>query len=158
MVDWRLHLCRVLNVDLDSPDDLLLATVRQMEEGLARPAMKPDIYFYILHRIECKKDKSRFLYQDISYFLNQNGEDDHLRGRRVVSNIGLHVERNRGLSFIVLKHYICCNPDKKSQSGGEPTLVTESVYIISADLYSGPENSLEEIQSDLFISGFQGGV
>ncbi len=141
-VDWRSHLCRVLNADLGSSDALLLETVRQMEEDLSRPAVKPqkaDIYFNILHRIECKKDKSRFLYQDIPYFLNQNGEDDHLRGRRVVSNMDLYTERNRGLSFIVFKHYMCCNPDKKSQSGDEPTHATESVYIISPDLYSALE-------------------
>jgi hypothetical protein len=51
----------------------------------------------------------------------------------------LYKERNRGLSFIVFKHYMCCNPDKKSQSGDEPTPATESVYIISPDLYSALE-------------------
>jgi hypothetical protein len=160
-VDWRSHLCRVLNVDLDSSDALLLETVRQMEKDLTRPAVKPrkaDIYFNILHRIECKKDKSRFLYQDIPYFLNQNGEDDHLRGRRVVSNMELYVERNRGLSFIVFKHYICCNPDTKSKSGDEPTPVTESVYIISADLYSALKTVSRKSSQTYLYPNFQVGL
>jgi hypothetical protein len=138
-VDWRSHLCRVLNADLGSPDASLLETVRRIEADLTRPTVKlrkDDIYFNILHRIECQKDKSRYLYQDMPYFMNQNGEDDHLRGRRVVSNMELYIERNRGLSFIVFKHYICCTPHKKSQSGDEPTPATESIYVISPDLYS----------------------
>jgi len=74
---------------------------------------------------------------DLPYFVNGDVGDDHLRGRKVVSNVELHVEKNHGLSFIVFKDYHCCNADKKlvkRETGPESS--AESTYIISHDLCS----------------------
>lgn len=144
-VDWKKEVSRLLGAGTDTTDDSLLEGLRRMTETAKHPPViteerKRDEGYQVLHRIHCQVEKTNYVYVDRPYFMNRDdteGADDHLRARKPVHNLELHIEKNRGLSFFVYKNYTCCDPMNRMMKTPEgPISQDESIFIIAPDLAS----------------------
>ncbi|KAK7549321.1 hypothetical protein BKA81DRAFT_143339 [Phyllosticta paracitricarpa] len=136
-IDWRAQICATLGIDQRASDADVLVAVQKT--GCVRP-QKPRLepHFRILYRVDCKRDGSHFVYEDMPYVLDPDSHGNHLRGRNKMSNYDLYVERHQGLSFIVYKRFTCCQrgTEKKPSGAVAQHESTDSISLISRELIS----------------------
>ncbi|KAK8174701.1 hypothetical protein BC567DRAFT_95716 [Phyllosticta citribraziliensis] len=136
-IDWRTQICSTLGIDQRTSDaDILVALQQDRQMRPNRSPLGPQ--FKILHEVNCKNDKSRLVYEDLPYVANPESRKNHLRGRKMMSNYDLFVERHPGLSFIVYRQFDCCQKgvEKKPCREAEPIQSTDSISLISKTLIS----------------------
>ncbi|KAI9876054.1 MAG: hypothetical protein M1830_007447 [Pleopsidium flavum] len=146
-IGWRRHIQQAMGTDADVSDSMLLQSLYDaLEELRKRQQTTSSCQFQTLHRVSCQEDKTTTVFFDPPWRLDQEQENAHLRGRTIVSNLELHIERHKELSFLVYKDYVCCTPDgipsklaphswKQASDfcGGDtsPTASKESVFVIT---------------------------
>jgi hypothetical protein len=58
----------------------------------------------------------------------------HLHFRKTISSLDLFLERNRGLSFLIIKEHYCCGREFRYMSNGVPSPQQEKLMLVSQDL------------------------
>ncbi|KAI9874942.1 MAG: hypothetical protein M1830_009098 [Pleopsidium flavum] len=146
-IGWRLHIQQAMGADADVSDLRLLQSLYDALEELRKlQQTTSSCQFHMLHRVSCRADDTTTIFLDPPWRLDQAQENGHLRGRTIVSNIELHIERHKELSFLVYKDYVCCTPcgipsksaphswkQASDLCGGDtsPTASEESVFVIT---------------------------
>lgn len=157
-VDWREHVLRAAGLEGSIPDHLLLEKLYEhFRIRSPNPAMKPDIQFQVLHRVECADEEARTTFLDKPWMTSDASKGSHLRGSRKISNLELHIERQTALSFLVYRDYVCCEEEYSSDTTSDhseheanisqetsPDPSEESVYIVS-ETFRG---ALQELVAD----------
>ncbi|KAJ3537717.1 hypothetical protein NM208_g6199 [Fusarium decemcellulare] len=122
--DWRQILCNTLGAaDAISDNDLEAelqeaiadkrSTCSPESEIVLLPPV-PEPFYKILHRVRCSANPSTTggrLYSE-KPVLSTNDDariSSHLSGMNEVSDLHRYMERNRGLSFVVIFVYVCCD-------------------------------------------------
>lgn len=100
--------------------------------------------FQVIHRVFCAGTEERVMYLEQPWTVNAGRGRSHLRGGQQVANMGLYLERNKDVCFLVLREYQCCgeksNPThrhrhgKETEIGPASLLVSERIDIVSDDL------------------------
>ncbi|KAI9869908.1 MAG: hypothetical protein M1830_004937 [Pleopsidium flavum] len=146
-IGWRRHIQQAMGADADVSDSRLLQSLDDALEELRKFQQTTlPCQFHTLHKVSCRADETTTIFFDPPWRLDQEQENGHLRGSTIVSNIELHIERHKELSFLVYKDYVCCTPHgipsksaphswKQASDfcGGDtsPTASEESVFVVT---------------------------
>ncbi|CAH0002201.1 unnamed protein product [Clonostachys byssicola] len=117
-IDWRAELCRILEFSTDVSDGEILdhleeslqelkkARLRYGSQGTVGPPRAE-----ILYTIHCARSSKApsTLYKELHSSGETAQDGVHLLGRVAVTNLELHLERNKDIAFIVYKHFKCCD-------------------------------------------------
>ncbi|EFX01644.1 hypothetical protein CMQ_8110 [Grosmannia clavigera kw1407] len=118
-IDWRGVICKFLDKPTKTENDDLWVALQDVRtrylemkdcatEGLKSDgAMEPN--YITIHRINCNEGESDGeLSLGVPWPVRNADGYTHLRGREIISNLELHLERNKWVAFIVYKDYSCC--------------------------------------------------
>jgi hypothetical protein len=165
---WRNEICRFLDVSPDALDDDVIKAMDKASQVLKEAEQMKAAYearlgpprYEIHHAVRCEQYRmENKVYLDEPWVVEAGPNNAHLRGSQDVSNLELHLERNKEVVFIVYKNYRCCG----EQSGGpfenphesdvkieaNSLLNAEYIWIISPELKS----ALEEF-AEIALAGF----
>lgn len=104
--------------------------------------------YQVIHRVHCEVTKERVMYLEEPWTVHAGRYRFHLRGSQQVSNMELYLERNKDVTFLVLRDYVCCAEKSYSHhatrsrlgkdvdSRPASMLVEEHIDIVSNDLES----------------------
>ncbi|KAH7182325.1 P-loop containing nucleoside triphosphate hydrolase protein [Fusarium flagelliforme] len=153
MVDWRREICSFLNMtDACSDHDILdklETTAERLEEckSLRSIALgqKGPPKVQVLHKIECQRSGDEWgLYVDEPWIVKGGPYQVHLRSSKEISNLDLHLEKNKDIVCIVYRVYQCCgdlpSASSPNQSGTShdasvsSLIASENVSIVSDGL------------------------
>ncbi|KAG4255664.1 ATPase [Fusarium proliferatum] len=146
--DWRQFLCDTLGVSQTISDDDLeveledaMDSIKPLTPLQSHPVssqQSPKPFYKILHRVLCHADNSKFpaVYSD-EPFLSNN--DDvrvgcHLKGINQVSDLDRYMERNIGMSFVVIHEYFCCNVMRIRNPHNQLVQESKTIIIKSQEL------------------------
>lgn len=96
----------------------------------------------VIHRVHCAADGEQVIYLEEPWVVHAGPSRSHLRGSQQVNNMQLYLERNKDVSFLVLREYTCCrgktHAATRPRSGKESAtmLVSEHINIVSKALQS----------------------
>lgn len=100
--------------------------------------------YQTMHRVRCLEQETTELYLGEPWPVRNTNDSIHLRGSGVVDNLELHLERHKGIAFMVYKDYTCCKSDGYETKQRRPLTVNpdtleslqvnESVSIIASTL------------------------
>ncbi len=152
-IDWRGEICRLLeiapessNVDIFGAMDVAMKKLKEFEQLKSRAfADQGPPTWQIVHTVHCHKSPNeRRLYLDQPSIFESGPYNVHLRGRRILSNLDLYLERNKDIIFIVYRNYECCKnmsaleyqlyADMEIDVKASDLLLTESIVLVSPDL------------------------
>ncbi|CAH0032599.1 unnamed protein product [Clonostachys rhizophaga] len=149
-IDWRAELCRILEFSTEVSDGEILdhleaslqelkdARLRYESQGAAGPPRAE-----ILYTVHCTKSSrlSSTLYRELHNAGETAQDGIHLLGRVAITNLELHLERNKDIAFIVYKDFECCGDpvpkmkqhDKNNEDFDvySPLLKDESIAFVS---------------------------
>lgn len=181
MIDWRGELCRILDLDLITPDDEILEELGKAEKLLeeakllkmgGRQADEANIRYQVVYRIRCHQTSSRpRLYLQEPWLPGNDPLSSHLRSDQPIRNFELFLEREKDISFLVYKNFQCCGgyqydndtPAAKSYDDPDAEIAAhfrgESLAIVADDLsdalYGLAEEALEGIPHPQFDVDWQ---
>ncbi|CAH0045470.1 unnamed protein product [Clonostachys solani] len=149
-IDWRAELCRILEFSTEVSDgeilDHLEASLQELKDARLRYDSQGTIgppRAEILYTIHCAKSSrsSSTLYRELHNSGETIQDGIHLLGRVAITNLELHLERNKDIAFIVYKDLECCRgPESKikqheADNDGldmySPLLKDESIAFVS---------------------------
>lgn len=156
MIDWRYEICRFLQLDPNASDkevfdelQMASAKMKEAERVKYQSAIHQGLPRYqVIHRVLCEGTQERVMYLEEPWTVHVGRYRSHLRGGQQVSNVELYLERNKDVSFLVLRDYECCAEKSHSHTTtrtrlGKDTdarpvsmLVEEHIDIVSDDLQS----------------------
>ncbi|KAI7776596.1 hypothetical protein LA080_004746 [Diaporthe eres] len=150
IIDWRHEICHFLQLDPDATDkevfdELQIASAKLKEAERAKnqtTIQQGPLRCQVIHRVSCAATGERLMYIEEPWTVHTGPYRSHLRGSEQVSNMELYLERNKDVSFLVLRDYLCCA--EKSHSSTRPRfgkdtdtmLVQEQIEIVSDKLRS----------------------
>ncbi|KAK1977836.1 ATPase [Colletotrichum cereale] len=119
--DWKVILCNFLNVEPTTSDEELFNEMKEAfdvlgeAETLKQEAMhsKGPPRGEIVYEVFCRSERSLTLYASKPAVVTGNpgtSLNDHLKGNEVISNLELHLERHKDISFVVRRKLNCCGP------------------------------------------------
>lgn len=168
MIDWRSQLCQFLRMAPESSDASLLENLQdasdKLEVAKKLTSMVPEshdtpLQFQMIHRVDCALERGTTLYLGEPYVVNSGPRNAHIRASQSIDNFELYLERNKTLSFIAYKNYLCCNTDtyhlnQQPIIDASALITGESVAVISPEFCSGltllTQQSLSEIPHPIF--------
>ncbi|KAI0436594.1 hypothetical protein F4803DRAFT_572222 [Xylaria telfairii] len=149
---WRNAICDALDLDTTIADDelhdALISRVRDYEgdshsdEELEVSETEP--YYKHLYRIHCAREvfgaAQDNAYEDPPITKSTDGKDIHLSANKLITDLDLYVQRNIGISFIVVHEFICCKSSRGNRNPEsnpmDPTKeLGESLFVASEYLY-----------------------
>jgi uncharacterized protein DUF7025 len=74
---------------------------------MGKEKSRPPSAWKVLHRVICVDDPERRIYTDEPFKSKYNNKQWHIRGRDLVKNIEIYIERHKELAFIVYHDYFC---------------------------------------------------
>ncbi|KAI0449572.1 hypothetical protein F5B21DRAFT_493954 [Xylaria acuta] len=149
-VTWRDAICEALGLDNTITDEKLqesLSYLREfggvetpIDEELKVPEAEP--HYKHLYRIHCtngpaSRDQSD-TYEDPPITKSTDGKDIHLSANMLITDFDRYVQRNLGISFIVIHEFFCCKESQGYHKFNpiEPTKEwRESLFVASEHLY-----------------------
>ncbi|CAI6034512.1 unnamed protein product [Clonostachys chloroleuca] len=133
-IDWRAELCRILEFSTDVSDgeilDHLEASLQELKDARLHYGSQGTVgppRAEILYTVHCARSSrpSSTLYREL-HSSGETAQDGlHLLGRVAVTNLELHLERNKDIAFIVYKDFECCGgpePEMKDHEGDNDDL------------------------------------
>lgn len=150
MIDWRYEICHFLHLDPKTPGadvfhELQVASAKMKEaERMAQETATHQVTprHQAIHRVHCAADEEQVIYLEEPWVVHAGPSRSHLRGSQQVTNMELYLERNKDVSFLVLREYSCCreraHAATRPRSGKESAtmLVSEHINIVSKGLQS----------------------
>lgn len=153
-VDWRRVLCQSFSLNHQENDQAILESLQNITDRLEAADRSlydasimdasADLNYQTMHRIRCAEQSTTELCLNEPLPVWNADGLIHLRGSRVVTNLELHLERNKGTAFLVYRDYKCCEsrgpetvqrqPSTISADAVPSLLVNESVSIVSETL------------------------
>jgi hypothetical protein len=146
MVDWRRKICNFLNMssactddeiieELEAKDDLLRESEslkRKVSDKQGPPRVQ------VINQIECRSENTRRLYLDEPWLVENGPYQAHLRCSRSIDNLELYLERNKDITCIAYRNYMCCgrSPPPVPNPGHFDLLVSENIDIVAGKLES----------------------
>ncbi|RYP93128.1 hypothetical protein DL770_000785 [Monosporascus sp. CRB-9-2] len=181
VINWRGELCRLLNLDVDAPDDDILEELQRAETileeaqrvnlGVSEPEnLTPRAQ--VIFRIKCYDSRERsHLYLEEPWISESGPYGSHLRAGSAIRNFELFLERGRDISFLIYKDFECCRKGSQRSAHGcyddstaeiSRHFLGESISIVSDDLASAlrqlAEESLNGIPHPKFETGVENGI
>ncbi|KAL0937480.1 AAA family ATPase [Colletotrichum truncatum] len=172
-IDWRAELCNLLNLDtavgdndiLDAKGSAaeLLEKARNVDQTL--PATLDLRRCEIIYSVYCYDTGSRGFYFDEPWVVEGGKYNAHLRGSNVVSNLDLHLERNKDITFIVYRKLECCGGPGHDSSDHQDDLElpgsysskffrSEYIHVVSDELSEGLEELADEALNNIPYPSF----
>ncbi|KAM3089215.1 hypothetical protein ACMFMG_000820 [Clarireedia jacksonii] len=117
------EICRIIDAPPNADNQVLLAMI----QGLKERSQKYDslsstetknfvaLQYKILHRVKCYRDSRKPIlgtYQSHPALMVNENRSYHLHGGQPLTNLELFIERQRGISFVVFKDYVCCTMER----------------------------------------------
>jgi hypothetical protein len=111
-----------------------------MGEGRSGPPSS----WKVLHRIQCVNESEPRIYTDEPFRAKYSGSQWHLRGRDLVKNIDVYIERHKELAFIIYHDYTCEGHERQARSRDEENEQARRKYNFRKDGVDqeNPHNSL----------------
>lgn len=150
MIDWRHEICDFLQLDPTASDkevfdelQMASAKLKEAERVKNQSAIQQGpLRCQVIHRVTCANNGERVMYLEEPWTVHVGPYRSHLRGGQQVGNMELYLERNKDVSFLVLRDYVCCaeksHPSTRSRFGNDTDslLVGEQIEIVSEKLRS----------------------
>lgn len=153
-IDWRHEICHFLHLDPNKTDEevfqeLQKASAKMIEaervkqnsathQGPLRPQ--------VIHRVRCAASTENGMYLEQPWTVHAGQGRFHLRGSEQVRSLELYLERNKDVTFLVIRDYVCCEEkshlatrtrlEKEIDSQPVSMPVEEHIEIVSDDLQS----------------------
>ncbi|CAM1509514.1 Fc.00g032530.m01.CDS01 [Cosmosporella sp. VM-42] len=145
--DWRQIVCDALRVPHNSPDDVLKTRLKNAVNPIdstefpppdsPAPIPPPEPFYKIVHRVHCGVGglgitKSVYMDKPVLHTSDDIAIPSHILGNDKVLDLNRHVERNIGMSFLVIREYRCCdknliiNPEDRLSSSCENLIFSSS--------------------------------
>ncbi|KAI8950164.1 hypothetical protein F4801DRAFT_363616 [Xylaria longipes] len=148
-VNWRNAICDALGIDNTVTDDELQESLICLQKaGLNMPIdEEPEVpeaepHYKHLHRIHCAGGSALTAqgntYEDAPITKSTDGKDIHLSANILITDFDRYIQRNLGISFIVIHEYFCCHMSRGYCQFNpiEPTKEwRESLFVASEYLY-----------------------
>ncbi|PQE27770.1 hypothetical protein CJF31_00009998 [Rutstroemia sp. NJR-2017a BVV2] len=117
------EICRIINAPPNTNHQILLAMIRGLKEksrqydSLSSTDTENSValQYQILHRVKCYRDSRKPIfgtYQRHPVLMANEDRSYHLHGGQPLTNLELFIERQRGISFVVFKDYVCCTIER----------------------------------------------
>jgi hypothetical protein len=161
-VDWKGEICQLLNLPLETPNKAILVALEDASEKLQEvehlrslaSSVKGPPRYQVLHEINCSQYKGESLLYLQEPSVEEYGPlNAHLRGRGVIHNLELFLERNKDVVFLVRRQYICCSgtlprseifqPEGEQDRDPSAFVNSESVSYLAPKLKSALSNIAE---------------
>jgi hypothetical protein len=117
------EICRIINAPPNTSHQILLTMIQKLKEksqyydSLSSTETEKSIalQYQILHRVKCYRDSRKPIfgtYQRQPVLMANEDRSYHLHGGQPLTNLELYIERQRGISFVVFKDYVCCTIER----------------------------------------------
>jgi hypothetical protein len=117
------EICRIIDAPPNADSQALLTMIRDLKEksqkydSLSSVETKNfvPLQYKILHRVKCCRDFRKPIfgtYQSHPVLMVNENRSYHLHGGQPLTNLELFIERQRGISFVVFKDYVCCTMER----------------------------------------------
>ncbi|PHH90782.1 hypothetical protein CDD83_2673 [Cordyceps sp. RAO-2017] len=154
IINWRGELCRLLDLDLEASDEVVLSELDTAEalleeaKRLSPGASEPEQLTprpQAVYRIHCHQNRGRRkLYLNEPWISESSSSHlSHLRADNAIRNFELFLERGKDISFLVYKDFECCVEKEASWTNArydDPDaeisahFLGESISIVSEEL------------------------
>lgn len=150
IIDWRHEICHFLQLDPTSSDKEVFEELQIVSENIKEAELVKHesaipqglLRYQVIHRVFCADAEERVMYLEQPWTVQAGRYSSHLRGSLQVNNVGLYLERNKEVCFLVLRDYACCRerfrPTTRSRAEKEThiALVSEHIELVSDELRS----------------------
>lgn len=165
-IDWRYELCHFLRLDPNTSDnavfhELQAASARMKEAERVKEmsvAHQGPPRHQVVHIVFCGSSGERVLYLEEPWTVRAGSYHAHLRGSDQVNNMDLYLERNKDVSFLVIREYACCQTKSYSteRHGLESDTDTAPMTMLVEEHIDVVSHTLRSMLASLSHAALQG--
>ncbi|KAI1125434.1 hypothetical protein F5Y10DRAFT_247183 [Nemania abortiva] len=137
VVNWRQTICDTFGLTSAAADEELLEALgshcNDISIDIAPEPVEVEPFYTDLYRIRCGHSGT-ITSEDPPTRRSRDGKDIHLSANDLVTNFDLYVSRNPGISFVVIREFICCEKGLQYNPQYSTKESDEYLYLASEDL------------------------
>ncbi|KAK2757815.1 ATPase [Colletotrichum kahawae] len=180
--DWRSEICQFLNLSNDVNDNEIFEGLDDADrkiKDLERLETQSQVKigpprFQLMFNIHChqlKPHQRNSFYLDVPWAIDSGEHGAHLASSRHIRNLDLYLERNKDISFLVIREFACCerpvawqhtNDGQTSEEDIVPFFSREYLELVSNEMQLAlktlSESALADIEHPKFVDNKIGDI